>query len=510
MDESGRLVLKGRIEGDGQVKINGVRLELGSIEEAMEDVGGVVDTAVAKVEVGQDGRAVLGVFVKLKETCREELMGVGEGGGGWIMVEQNSLLTLVRYVCEERVGKEGTPTYVAVGMTGREMEGIVGQTGKTDRKLLPLFSEVRRRAFKGEVQGPPLSSLGLIGKHVEDEITEVLNLTSKSWLTTDATLRSVGGDSLTATRIVRGIYARTHRVHNGRKLGGETGVLEGPWKAREIMGRTLGEYVEFLSGSGVEAKGEEGGRGGGERSGEGGRIEGDEAPHGELYGALMKAITAGWTEVALSILNCTPLQPKLFTHNGRMGKEGSRLVRKAKWTSTPLHLACKSGLPSVVLCLLGKGCRVSVPDSSGNFPIHLACLGDGGGNLEGYVKCVEAMIDVGGVPVKARDGNKHTIVIAAARGGKGRILETAIRKWREGGGGGIDDWDRWGRTAVHWCVMNGHVECLEILKREGADMGGGWKGKKGKGTSLKIETPKEIAERIYGEDGGEIGRILRG
>ena len=70
------------------------------------------------------------------------------------MVEQNSLLTLVRYVCEERVGKEGTPTYVAVGMTGREMEGIVGQTGKTDRKLLPLFSEVRRRAFKGEVQGP--------------------------------------------------------------------------------------------------------------------------------------------------------------------------------------------------------------------------------------------------------------------------------------------------------------------------------------------------------------------
>ena len=49
----------------------------------------------------------------------------------------------------------------------------------------------------------------------------------------------------------------------------------------------------------------------------------------------------------------------------------------------------------------------------------------------------EAMIDVGGVPV-----------------GKGRILETPIRKWREGGGGGIDDWDRWGRTAVHWCVMN--------------------------------------------------------
>ena len=41
-------------------------------------------------------------------------------------------------------------------------------------------------------------------------------------------------------------------------------------------------------------------------------------------------------------------------------------------------------------------------------------------------------------------------------------------------------------------------------------MEGGWKGKTGKGTSLKIETPKEIAERIYGEDGGKIGRILRG
>ncbi|GMI44425.1 hypothetical protein TrCOL_g2675 [Triparma columacea] len=179
-----------------EVKINGVRLELGSIEEATEDVGGVVDTAVAKVEVGQDGRSVLGVFVKLKEMCREELLGVGEGGVNWTMVEQNSLLTLVR---------------------------------------------LNRQARGGRDNGGPKPHLKIMVDH----------------------------------------------GHNGRKSGGETGVLEGPWKAREIMGRTLGEYVEFLSGSG---------------RGEGGRIEGDEAPHGELYGALMKAITAGWTEVALSIL----------------------------------------------------------------------------------------------------------------------------------------------------------------------------------------------------------------
>ncbi|GMH77688.1 hypothetical protein TrRE_jg1241 [Triparma retinervis] len=66
-----------------------------------------------------------------------------------------------------------------------------------------------------------------------------------------------------------------------------------------------------------------------------------------------------------------------------------------------------------------------MPDSSGNFPIHLACLGEDEGRLGGYVGCVEALLEQGGVPVKVRDGNKHTIIMAAARGGRRGMLEFA-------------------------------------------------------------------------------------
>ena len=72
---------------------------------------------------------------------------------------------------------------------------------------------------------------------------------------------------------------------------------------------------------------------------------------------------------------------------------------------------------SVVASLLVAGVKPGVPDSSGNFPLHLACLGEDDRATDGdYLGCVRALL-AKGVKVTARDGNRHTVIHAAARGG---------------------------------------------------------------------------------------------
>ena len=59
---------------------------------------------------------------------------------------------------------------------------------------------------------------------------------------------ALGGDSLSATRVCRGLYALHHGVANSRNLGGETGTLDGLFAVKHLLASpTLGDYVKFLN-----------------------------------------------------------------------------------------------------------------------------------------------------------------------------------------------------------------------------------------------------------------------
>ena len=62
--------------------------------------------------------------------------------------------------------------------------------------------------------------------------------------------------------------------------------------------------------------------------------------------------------------------------------------------------------------------------------------------------------------------------------------------------GKLDQTDRWQRTPVHWAVLNKHERCLVQLLESGASVGEERSDMGLKGTSLKKETPREIAKRI--------------
>ena len=132
---------------------------------------------------------------------------------------------------------------------------------------------------------------------------------------------------------------------------------------------------------------------------------------------------------------------------------------------------------------------------------------------------LQLLLDAG-TPLTAKDANKQTVLHHAARSGQAESLALILPLWVQSGAvgrtsaplkGGVLDWrDRWHRTAVTWAVLNGHVQALEVLCQHGADPDPQPPSlhKHSKRTTLKQESHMEIATRLYGAGGGEIGAVL--
>jgi hypothetical protein len=91
-------------------------------------------------------------------------------------------------------------------------------------------------------------------------------------------------------------------------------------------------------------------------------------------------------------------------------------------------------------------------------------------------------------------------------------VETIGIKFEHINPGKVFDWrDRWYRTPVHWAVLNQRISALRILL-DGGCSAFPLKPKSGatkRTTSVQIETPLEICERLYC-DSPAIGEEIRG
>jgi ankyrin repeat protein len=245
-----------------------------------------------------------------------------------------------------------------------------------------------------------------------------------------------------------------------------------------------------------------------------------------LYEALLEAATSGQSIIAIALLD-HGIDPNLGDHSGRLSKVSDHNEWKRKFRSNPLHLACSKGNPELVKNLLEKGCRFNSPDATGSFPIHLAASGirtnqlDNAGNEEEdrrRCECVKSILDAG-APLSMKDGNKQTVLHCAARAGHCELLKYLMQCWKNAGDGkeintyeknhkgGRFDWtDRWFRTPVHWAVLNGKVDALRILLDGGSNPNPP-KPKSNRQTSVAIESPIEICQRLYGDS--ETGKLIK-
>ena len=394
-------------------------------------------------------------------------------------------------------------------------------TGKRDRRLLPPLEEtlpitkVLTRK-EGELISLPLQKYGRTGSMIVEEISKCLNLQTCQIriLSTTTTFAMLGGDSLTATRLVRALHARYHKIQDSRFIGGNYGILEGPFALRHFYrSKNLGEYADWLDSQQMCGSNEH------EVAEPPTFVSAEFYDHGlsnpvdgmVLYEALLQSISMRFTDLAIALLDIGA-DPNIKESEGRIGKISDRNTRKKLFRSNPLHLACLHGEPRLVKILLNKGARHSIPNASSIFPIHLACGGDNhsvSSTSEDVQRlgCVELLLQAG-CPVRIRDGSGQTIVHAAARGGFVKTLDFIMKHWCQenqnlaaGKEKTVQDMrDNWGRTPVHWAVLHGNIQVLEILLRNGFSADPPKRNDSRRRTSVANESPMEICSRLYEND----------
>lgn len=536
-----QLYILGRIDGeDGMVKVNGVRVELAEIEAALVDdkvdFSIVVDSiAVASRNDNQEESAAAKeviAYVVISSECLHGELGMVEPvptGGALCSSGALSILFQMRCKCQTKV----VPTAFVL------IPGIpLSPTGKRDRRGVPnvtdavLLHSLLREGAEKELD-TPLREYGRTGSIVASEIIDCLNLqpVQAEMMTTTATFAMLGGDSLAATRVVRALYARHHGIHNSRYLGGAYGMLDGPFAIGHLLvTQNLRQYVDWLDQNGVclesspalsqeptsvdERISRNNHTEYGERAtwlpGQHSHRNSDDSI---LYDALMEAAAKGWTRIALGLLD-VGADPNFSAHSGRLGKTSGRRDRKRLFLSSPLHLACLRGDAVLVRRLLRQKAKYNSPDASGLFPMHL--VGAGESRDVERKECVQALLEAG-APLAMKDGNKQTILHAAARSGHCELLRYVMQQWHttyidsdHRKKGSLDWRDNWARTPVHWAILNQRLEALEILLALGCSAHPPTINVSSR-SSVAVETPAEMCSRLYGSSatGDRIRTLLR-
>eukprot|EP00934_Nitzschia_sp_Nitz4_P000110 Nitzschia sp. Nitz4//scaffold120_size68122//38190//41441//NITZ4_006047-RA/size68122-processed-gene-0.37-mRNA-1//1//CDS//3329534287//110//frame0 len=538
----GTLRIIGRIAGEeGMVKVNGVRVELGEIEAALTDGAAsiqgqgssdsklpdppmMVASCLALVVAGDQTtstRSEIHAYIVLTENAlkelalpsREELPPKG------LLVTNGILLVLLRARCQARIKAACMPTVFII------LPRLpLAPTGKRDRKNLPSVSECQIMDT-GSSSGTPLQDYGVVGAFLAKTIGDCLNLQplQRGMLTTAITFDMIGGDSLAATRVIRALYAFHHQVDNTRYLGGDYGKFDGPFDVLHLLrAKSLGDYVDMLMEHNIGSQSLSEGVSP-HVSAESSEDIQDEPDSKEedkgksaldkaLYDALLETTTLGHSSLAIALLHAGA-NPNFGDHGKRLGKvSGGFFYRKMAFHSSPLHLACMKGDDVLVQHLLHMGARSKSPDASGLFPIHLAASSLDGTESrpeedERRLRIVQYLLDAG-TPLVMRDGNHQTILHAAARSGHSALLQYYMLLWKESGKESPNtpvhkrfvNWlDRWFRTPVHWSILNGRVEALETCLSLGCTATP-YKPKTGKRTSVAMEYPMELCDRLYPPD----------
>jgi amino acid adenylation domain-containing protein len=229
----------------------------------------------------------------------------------------------------------------------------------------------------------------------------------------------------------------------------------------------------------------------------------------------------------------------------------SGVTRKLPGVS-PLHLASANGHVAVVRALLDAGAKVTMCTASHVCPLHIAASRDvlllkmmlnvesvstdagadkidrsgsnSGSSDDGRNRVVGSVEDKNTAAhryLHVTDGRKQTLLHHAARAGNLACAEllTALlldmhsahqRSKRSGGSGrtnGLDPRDRWHRTPLHWSILNDHYKVTCHLLKAGALAQPynpqhllRMKNQIGRRTHLPMETPRELAARVHGNE----------
>ncbi|MGW5385167.1 amino acid adenylation domain-containing protein [Nocardia sp. NPDC003963] len=176
----GRLEYLGR--ADDQVKIRGHRVELGEIGSVLKQVPGIA--AAAAIAVAKDADTVLAAYY------------VPEAGSAFVTESEAENATRIRARLAERL-----PDYMIPAALVRLERLPLTANGKLDRKALPLpglgRAAGRGRALRDDTE-----------RAVAEAIRSVLEIPAATVLAADDDFLALGGDSISAIRLVSALKKR--------------------------------------------------------------------------------------------------------------------------------------------------------------------------------------------------------------------------------------------------------------------------------------------------------------
>jgi acyl-CoA synthetase (AMP-forming)/AMP-acid ligase II len=479
----GRLVLLGR--RDAQIKINGNRIEPGEVEAVICALAPdrFVRVAVTTSRLaGADPEARANGLVAWCEMSPDTS---ATAAAGW--TEHRVLFSEVMRL----LLRQSLPTIMVPRQFVRCPLHSVPLTasGKVNRRAL------RQRIVDDAADGETLTEDAQLPR----AFTVLEALVAAAWhavlrvqiSSPDANFASLSGDSLGALRVVREIHARL--LAAGGALAAVTppalgtfGELGGALSPVHVLERpVLSSYATHLAaalgdaGAAAHTLDGEGQRhaevderGGGDN----GALAVAGAEAGSAAGLLLRAAAGGETFCVSVLLKHSPD------------------ALRASVLDVALLGACKSGHTAAARLLLDHGASTSACDAAGRQPLHWACASTS-------VDCVKAVLDA--LPARTRaltaaDEDGLSPLHHAARCGGGRrvvqaLLDAdaaAMGKKRgassSSAAGLLDARDSWGRTPLHWAIVNGHRVPAEALLSAGAN---------GAVSDNEGETPLAIAER---------------
>eukprot|EP01064_Diplonema_japonicum_P037340 TRINITY_DN8704_c1_g1_i1.p1 TRINITY_DN8704_c1_g1~~TRINITY_DN8704_c1_g1_i1.p1 ORF type:complete len:773 (+),score=125.97 TRINITY_DN8704_c1_g1_i1:25-2343(+) len=154
---------------------------------------------------------------------------------------------------------------------------------------------------------------------------------------------------------------------------------------------------------------------------------------------------------------------------------------------SPLHYAARNGDLNMVKKLVELGGKVFGTTELGVTPVHEAAAA-------GHTHIVEHFIHNERFPLQAKDGNRQTIFHHAARSGH---TDTILSLSKTGKPTPLNHYDRWGRSPLHWAVLNNHITTVEALLQLGLPVNE--TRTLARRTRLDMEYPLDIAFRKHPE-----------
>lgn len=527
----GTLEMLGR--ADNQVKIRGIRVELGEIEEGIVAAAGSHVACAAAVVLVQDrllayceaSRALESDLSKLLPLEGEEAVALWEHPVVTEFLLRNVAQRLPRHMLPSRfllVRKLPLNSSGKVSAAKLPSPSLAKRAGAAEDGALTKLEEAVAKVW-AEILGIEMS-----GIRAQDHFME-LGGASPEVLRVSRKLRTVLSDAGVREEQLQpdGPLAHTlapERLIHIPRLAQYAKLLERAGLARWLLGAAgpdiptlnvggsaaeISTTLTSTTGTKAETSVDDG-------DGDGDHLDHDsweQVPKTSPEDMLFKAASAGLSSLVHALL------AEGVRVDGGRDAQAAELATKAQRIGappymrhflTPLHVAATNSHAEVVQVLINARADPSVRDRRGSTPLHCAAQ-------RGTASCASVLLHSGAPTLATDQTTRSSAMHLAAKSGNAQVIGCLL-EWasqHEGTEEALEILDRWQRTPLHWGILQGHMQVCQVLvaaranvERPDMDLDRLPKRTR-RALDRAYESPMEIAIRVYGGDGGSFGALLR-